>query len=980
MSTNTDAQRDARNRLLRPVPGVRLCSHQTEWAGENPELQRVEPFEGQPDGARHFCWTFPIANPRVFMDVANGEHEDTPSFTAMLYAIGHAYNLGFHGITGKRLTSAKGNLERFIMELTDKDAAVTIFHEIISLPRALLKPGELCRSAPNDAYLRVWVFAPPHEGGDSEDVNSEALDIAVKLNVIWASLAVKAQKSKSKKTISIFDSGTNPQFALDKILTVPEWLKVAQQCVDLPGNAAGLSPTVKNMGVFHPELLLSMWSPVFKTPLPERTGVSENVRRARLRIQRRVQDPSNYEHTGAQRVFAPLNAASFHRLDVGNMCSMNQPWHTIAETMTPNRAQETNPAMLVATPCCVKLQARTKHEPLLGVLKRQALFRFNNKTQAHFHTENEEWLLLRAGATVNKRKICENGSGTHRHLFDCLHDTAPPTLVPADELRNVLNRRCTFRACPDLDAFLRATQAWNGNPQVQAGVPFHIMQMNARSGRMENFVHPDYDDLDNPNSIEEDGDTAPAVVVLLPHHMDWRNREILRWALNVLSRSHISPKPFFLVDTLQGGASRGTVLAQFRKRRKHRKRRKRRKQVASPQTQPLSEDAEQVSFAMHFALPDASDGAARDVALERYCLEECCLPSTGASGEAGDVALWLPVFFEALPAKHKLPAVDDGQFVCTQKMLTRQSSAAQRAFLEHLLTDNQTPYSVGPDHTRAEPQTTTLARIAFDEMEQQYGPEQAMKNAGLNYAVHVVNNTQKNHHTEQMMQWFFANMERKDDGDWVAKKTTKFPQICRGDPDFFVEDALEAAKQQWFVQKGVYRNHFLVHLLWCNFMTALVEVESNEMQGQNPCGAIAIVARPGWGKSFMVEVLKMLMGPEHFSQAANKSAAAGQGVCRDTGENKMIYNDEFAFYMSEEMNGALPRAPCPVPCVRPAPAHTPSLFSLVFPVSRQRSTKRGFRAASSNANARSRGSAPTAGRSTPRTTKPTAATAPGWST
>ena len=920
-----ERRRHARLRLEQRRAAVRLCPHQESWG--DPQFAKVGKMaEGAPEGARHFTFTFPVPNTRKFADLVAGQHEDFPSFVAMLYGIAQGCNLGVHGITPKRVKQMKHMIESLNLDLTDKDCAVTVYHEIISLPRVLLKPGEMCRTAPNDAYLRVWVFALPHEGGVTDEVNCEALDLAVKINVIWAAIAQQKMKGVSKKGKQKFDAANQPQFALDKMTSMHKWIQVAKHCVDLPASARGVVPTAKNMGIYHPELLLGMSSPVFQTPLPERTGLNENVRRARLDIQRQRQNPTNYQTGGAQLRFVPHNPDDFHAMDNTGLSTMNQVWQMeVSGRQTPNREKDTNPAMLVATPCWAKLQARSQHEPRLRELARHPLFAFGDKPQAHFHTTNEEWLLLRTGAEVDKRQCCGLAAGNSRKLFDCLHDHAPETLLPGDGPRNVLNRRCTFQCCETKDAFLRAVQAWGGDPLAGEGVPLHIMQMNPSGGNMEPFVHPDYvgdDDMMDDDDDDRAGETAPAVVALLPHHMDWSNRDILEWTLKVLSRSNFSPKPAFLVDTLQGGKSRGTVMAEYdkqrRRRRKKNKKRggKRRKKVPAPRTLPLSADAAQVAFAMHFALPDVADPAARDRSLVEYCLPPS--PAGGAADGAADRAAdgdrrdrRLPVFFERLPTQYKMPRIAEEQYVCGEARFDLRPSfrASQDVFVEQVVDTQTSSYSVGPDHTRAEPQTTTLARIAFDELVAQYGPETAMLKAGENYAVHVVNNTQKNFHTEEMMQWFFKNMERKEDGDWVAKKTTEFPQICLGDPDFYVEDALEAAKQQWFVEKGMYRNHFLAHLLWVNFLTAFVEIESNEMGNENPGGAVAIVARPGWGKSFVGALLMSLFGPQHFAQAANKSKAAGQGVSRDTGEKRIIWNDEFAFYMTEEENGACPLLP-----------------------------------------------------------------------
>ena len=898
-----DRRRDARHRLNQQVAAVKLNSQQPKWV--NPDVAQVLPITDS-EGMCYYTHTFQVPNAQKFGDVTNGEHEDHPSFGAMLYGMAQACNHGAQGITPKRLKSVKHNLDPLNLELTDKDCAVTIYHEIISLPRALLKPGELCRSAPNDSYLRVWVFAQPYEGCVNEDVNFEPLDLAVKLNVIWASIAQQKMKgATSKKTKQKFQSTYEPQFVLDKMTSMHKWIEVAKNCVILPETTRQVVPTTKNMGIYHPWLFLNMSSPVFTTPLPARTGVSENVQRARLKTQARVQNPANYETGGAQPTFAPHNPESFFKLDSSGMMGMSQMWQVgVSDKMTPNRVLETNPAMLVATPCYVKLQARTRHETLLGELKRHPLF-----FDAHFHTQHEEWLVLRRGAEVHKRQCCGLGSGTRRKLFDCLHETVSETVLPEDGPRNVLNCSCKFEHYDSYDEFLRAVLAWDGDPEGEM-VPLHIMQMNPATGKMEAFVHPDYLHVDDDDDVLDAQETAPAVVALLPHHMDWSNREILEWTMKVLSRSNFSPKPAFVVDTLQGGKSRRTVEEEYETQRKEQRRynrntpkAKRRKKLPLLHTLPLSADAEEVTFAVHFALPDNAGARARDAKLEMYCLGAAV--DSASHEDARDEPV--PLFFEKLPAAYKLPHIADGQYVCEEQMLESRPSfqVSQDVFVRHLVETMASPYSVGPDHTRAEPQTTTLARIAFDELRAQYGEETAMLKAGENYAVHVVTSTHQNFHTEQTCKWIVNNMERTPDGDLVAKKTTEFPKLCRGDPDFYVEDALEAMKQQWFVQKGVFRNHFLTHMLWANMLTAFVEVESNEMKNENPCGAIAIVARPGWGKSYMGAVLMALIGPEHFTQAANRSATAGQGVSRDTGEGLINWNDEFAFYMNEAENALM---------------------------------------------------------------------------
>ena len=175
---------------LYPDFAVRLNPDQQVWTqGEANDAQVVTTSAGAGDCANVMTHFFRHSvNPQTVADLApvreqDAENDRKRAFAGMLFNISAAYNLVSHGIEPKMLKPSKNALDQLALRLTSADSTSVIFFETVTLPNVMLKPGEKYRSTPNDVYLRVWIFAQPHEKNRTDELNCVPLDVAIKLNV-----------------------------------------------------------------------------------------------------------------------------------------------------------------------------------------------------------------------------------------------------------------------------------------------------------------------------------------------------------------------------------------------------------------------------------------------------------------------------------------------------------------------------------------------------------------------------------------------------------------------------------------------------------------------------------------------------------------------------------------------------------------------------------------------------------------------------
>jgi hypothetical protein len=877
---------------------VKLDAEQVAWDPEEGDEAKVEPTTPPADGvtpagsARVMVHTFNlVVNAKTVADLAPiMETADSDTYMAavgLYFNMIKAYHCVYHGVQPKDLKmKAGGKLDPSLtLSLTSADPAVVMYWEILSLPRQTLRPGEMFKSVPDDKILRQWSFAK--SGGQpttTPELNCVPLDIATKLNYF----AGQQLKDFMKGKLDQFDKKGRNEFNQNEIVHISDYKKILPSMY-INGTMDCNGATAKNLGHAHPEIFFNPESPPFQSLQADHSDCKDRAaKRYRKAVLEDAKNVNNYIYH-KERMFWPVNSAPFSRISDRYLKGMGQMSAAIKDCATAHRQREDSPSMLLATQVTITLAAVERNMPLLVRLLEKFTYEAGVQQEV-LMTKDNYWLITRPQRRLDKRRCCRTRTNNNHQfkLFDLIVDDG-------DEAPHVADVPLYFYRCHDKNEFLEKVGEWNGSPD---NVPMAILQI-GDDGSFEDFCVDD-DDGAAPSDTPVWADGA---VTLLPDHCKWRSRDKLREAQEILSRSGFYPKAFFMEDVLQDGRCRNDIARGLRGQqdRQQQSRRgssgSRRSLGGVPRTSlcldsppPLDDDAKVVTYAMHFARPDVSRRA-HEAKIEQE------IKLFMEQDETVEEDTRVPVLFEKLSTRLEVPftaAGDDTSFHSSKSIFRDDDHAtAQEIFVEQSTHRKVSLLSCGPDDTRNEEQQTTVARIEYEDTKKKHGAEYALKNSGSIFQKIVLESRNPEYHLEHVIFPFLRDRFTLEAGMYVEKKDTEYPKWHRKDPDLYPECVVEAARhQQMLYVENVWKNHKQCHLIYSNWLTAFHKMESNEMNDTSPCSSIAFVGDHGVGKSFKGAAVKSLFTKNHFQQEAFTSAAAGQGVSRDTREGNLIWNDE----------------------------------------------------------------------------------------
>ena len=256
----------------------------------------------------------------------------------------------------------------------------------------------------------------------------------------------------------------------------------------------------------------------------------------------------------------------------------------------------------------------------------------------------------------------------------------------------------------------------------------------------------------------------------------------------------------------------------------------------------------------------------------------------------------VPVLFEKLSTRLEVPfttAADDASFHYSKSIFKDDDHAtAQEIFVEQSTHRKVSLLSCGPDIPRNEEQQTTVARIEYEDTKKKHGAEYA-EAFWQHFSKIVLESLNPEYHLEHVIFPFLRDRFTLESGMYVEKKDTIIsevaPQRSRLVPG--VRHRGGEAPADALRRERVEESQAVPSNLG-NWLTGFHKMESNEMNDTSPCSSIAFVGDHGVGKSFKGAAVKSLFTKNHFQQEAFTSAAAGQGVSRDTRECNLIWNDE----------------------------------------------------------------------------------------
>ena len=729
---------------------VKLDPDQVAWDPDDTEPPRVEPTTPPAEGvappahARVMVHTFTSPNAKKVSDLApaqeTAEGDIYMSAVGLYFNLMKAYHCVHHGVKPKDLTKVKqgGKLDPSLnLLLTSADPAVVMYWEIISLPRETLRPGQLFKSVPDDKILRHWSFAK--SGGQpttTPELSCVPLDIATKLNYF----AGQQLKTYMKGKMNQFDNNLRNEFNQNEVTHISDYKRI------LPSMFTNKtvefnSATAKNLGIAHPEIFFNPESPPFQSLQADSfTCKDKAAERHRENIVRAVTDVRNYIYH-KERVFLPVNPAPFCKISDKYLKGMGQMSAAIKDCATAHCQREDSPRSIFCTEVTVKLAASEPNMALLvDVLDK---FKFVEEEQQDvFYTKDNHWLILRPSLRTDKRKCCKMRGNSNQvlRLFDLIIDAGEQSLHIADA-------PVFFHRCHDFNIFLQKVSEWNGEHD---NIPLAVFEV-GEDGRFVDFsTSADVGDAGASQPLWANG-----VVVLLPDHCCWQNRDKLKEAQKILARSNVFPKAFFIEDVLQSGRCRNDIARELRREedrhraaRRARERQRRRRGSAEGSTPlhasnlntdddfgmprpslslenppPIQSDAKVVTYAMHFACPNKSQRAHMKKLkskLKSFMIQD--------DSEVKDTRV--PVFFERLSQSVEQPDLggdnntfhlskvlggDNNAFHFSKSVLDcKDRNEAQRIFVEQSTHKKVSLLSCGPDDTRNEEQQSTVAELAAD--------------------------------------------------------------------------------------------------------------------------------------------------------------------------------------------------------------------------------------------------------------------------